>query len=177
MAFHFDPASNAPARISPLDVETYFAFNASHPRPAGEEVHLRHIFRLYVARALSKTGWEEIYVLPDACVDGKALAPDILGVKDGKHLAAFCDKDSVTPETEGKLEMLRGEEDVRTLVLHSQFGAPGEIPMRFAGEIASGKLRLMAVVPPPFDDAYEYDVWIFETTFRDVFAEFAGEPS
>ena len=76
-------------------------------------MHLRHIFRLYVARALPKTGWEEIYVLPDACVDGKPLVPDILGLKEGKYLAAFCDKDSVTPETEAKLEMLRGEERER----------------------------------------------------------------
>jgi len=151
-------------------VETYFAFNTSHPRPTNEEVHLRHIFRLYVARALSKTGWKDIYVLPEALVGDRPLAPDILGFKGGKYLAAFCDKDSVTPETEEKLDMLCGEEDVKALVLHSQFGTPGEIPTRFAKEIATGRLRLMAVVPPPFDDAYEYDVWIFETTFRDVFA-------
>ena len=174
MAFRFDPASNTAAKLSPLDVETYFAFNASHPRPSGEAVHLRHIFRLYVARALSKTGWEEIYVLPEAGVDGKPLVPDILGLKEGKYLAAFCDKDSVTSETEAKLETLRGEENVKALVLHSQFGSPGEIPTRFADEITTGRLRLMAVVPPPFDDAYEYDVWIFETTFRDVFAEELG---
>lgn len=170
MAFRFDPASNATAKLSPLEVETYFAFNASHPRPTNEEVHLRHIFRLYVARALSKTGWKDIYVLPEALVGDRPLAPDILGFKGGKYLAAFCDKDSVTPETEEKLDMLCGEEDVKALVLHSQFGTPGEIPTRFAKEIATGRLRLMAVVPPPFDDAYEYDVWIFETTFRDVFA-------
>ena len=112
--------------------------------------------------------------MPDACVDGNPLVPDILGVKEGKYLAAFCDKDSVTSETEAKLETLRGEENVKALVLHSQFGSPGEIPTRFADEITTGRLRLMAVVPPPFDDAYEYDVWIFETTFRDVFAEELG---
>lgn len=174
MAFRFDPAANAAARLSLMDVETYVSFNASHPRPVNEEVHLRHIFRLYVARALSKTGWEDIYVLPEAFVGDRLLAPDILGFKEGKYLAAFCDKDSATPETEAKLDMLRGEEDVKALVLHSQFGTPGEIPTRFADEIATGRLRLMAVVPPPFDDAYEYDVWIFETTFRDVFAEKLG---
>ena len=56
VAFRFEPASNTAAKLSSLDVETYFAFNASHPRPSGEAVHLRHIFRLYVARAFSKTG-------------------------------------------------------------------------------------------------------------------------
>ena len=171
MALLFDPAQNSGALVSALDMETYFSFNASHPRPSSEEVHLRHIFRLYVTRALSKMDYREIYVLPRAEVGGNSLAPDVLAVKDGRYLVAFCDKEAVTPETEAKLEMLRGEEGVTALLLHSQFADAGNVPTNFADEIADKKVRIMAVVPPPFDDAYEYDVWIFETTFRDVFED------
>lgn len=167
----FSPQDNLNARVSALDMETYFSFNASHPRPVSEEVHLKHIFRLYVARALSKTGHEDIYVLPSVAVETQPLLADILAVKDGRALVAFCDKESVTPQTEQQMELLRGMENVTVLLLHSQFGEAGGVPQKFADEIAAKKVRIMAVVPPPFDDAYEYDVWIFETTFRDVFEE------
>ncbi len=167
----FSPNENASALASSFDMETYFSFNSTHPRPVSEEVHLRHIFRLYVVRALAKMGYTEIYVLPQATVGSTPLRADVLAVKDGRTIAAFCDKESVTSQTEEQMELLRGQEDVTVLLLHSQFGNAGSVSEKFSAEIAEKKLRIMAVVPPPFDDAYEYDVWIFETTFRDVFEE------
>lgn len=157
------------SKVSPYDIETYFSFNSTHPRPVSEEMHLRHIFRLYVVRALSKMDFAEVYVLPHATVDSLPLKIDVLAVKDGKYIVAFCDKESVTPDTEKQLELVCGQDNVTVLLLHSQFGNAGNVPDLFSAEIEEKKVRIMTVVPPPFDDAYEYDVWIFETTFRDVF--------
>jgi len=68
------------------------------------------------------------------------------------------------------LEKLKDEENIQVLVLHSQYGKPGKVAEKFADQIASKKFRILAVVPPPFDDAYEYDIWMFETTFRELFS-------
>ena len=75
----------------------------------------------------------------------------------------------LTPETEGLLASLSEVEGLNVIVVHSIYGSSGEMPKRFAKELEAKKFRLLAVVPPPFDDVYEYDIWMFETTFRDLF--------
>jgi hypothetical protein len=157
--------------IKDYQMESYVAFRSVVPKPTSEGPHLRHILRFYLARAFSKSGYTELHVLPEVLIDGEKVQVDVAaGNGPTQEAVAICEPDSITPATEEKLEKLRNLQDVEIVVLHSQFGKPGNVPAKFKSEIDSGKIKLMAVVPPPFDDVYEYDIWMFETTFRNQFA-------
>jgi hypothetical protein len=94
-----------------------------------------------------------------------------LGIKNDQVTLAVCEPESITPETEELLENLKDLDSTDIVVVHSQYGKPGNVESKFADEIDAGKFRILAVVPPPFDDTYEYDIWMFDLTFRDLFSE------
>jgi hypothetical protein len=171
MTIGFDPEKNQSQRVRLNRIETYVAFRMEVPKPSNEDAHLRHILRYYVSRALLKKEKEEVYVLPEVTVAGEPIPVDVLAVSDGFYTLAICEPDTITEKTEEELEKLRDQPDLEVLVLHSQYGKPGNVEEKFAAEIESGKFRIMAVVPPPFDDVYEYDIWMFETTFRELFRD------
>lgn len=160
---------DAQAKVSPGQTETYMAFRSAIPKPANEEVHLRHILRFYMTRAMQKRGEQEIYVLPQMNVGGKTIRVDVAAGSAGKYTLSICEPESVTPQTEEILDLLKDVEGVDLVVLHSQYGKPGNVMDKFKDQLASKKFHLLAVVPPPFDDVYEYDIWMFETTFRNLF--------
>jgi hypothetical protein len=112
----------------------------------------------------------EIFILPEFQVGDNSLQVDLLGIKAGQVTLAICEPESITPETEDLLEQLKTLDGVDIVVVHSQYGKPGNVESKFAAEIENGKIRVLAVVPPPFDDTYEYDIWMFDLTFRDLFA-------
>ncbi len=157
------------ARVTSAQTETYVSFRTIVPKPSAEMAHLRHILRFYIARALLKRGEREVYVLPVAQLGDKAVPVDVAAGEPGKYTLAICEPGSVTSETEDLLELLRRVDGVDVIVVHSQYGKPGNILTRFKPELESKKFHLLAVVPPPFDDVYEYDIWMFETTFRNLF--------
>ncbi|HLF74745.1 MAG TPA: hypothetical protein VI524_10385 [Anaerolineales bacterium] len=157
------------ARVNPGQTETYMAFRSAIPKPANEEAHLRHILRFYMVRAMQKRGEQDIYVLPQLDIGGKTIRVDVAAGAPGKYTLSICEPESVTPETEAILELLKEAEGVDVIVLHSQYGKPGDVMTKFKSQLESGKFHLLAVVPPPFDDVYEYDIWMFETTFRNLF--------
>lgn len=157
------------AKVSPGQTDTYMAFRNAIPKPANEEAHLRHILRFYMTRAMQKRGEKEIYVLPQVNVGGKIIRVDVAAGSAGKYTLSICEPESVTPETENILDLLKEAEGVDVFVVHSQYGKPGNIMSNFLDQLTSKKFHLLAVVPPPFDDVYEYDIWMFETTFRNLF--------
>jgi hypothetical protein len=157
------------AGVAAAQTETYVDFRTAVPKPAEEEAHLRHILRFYITRALLKRGEQDVYVLPTATVAGKAVRVDVAAGKPGKWSLAICEPESVTPATEELLETLKGVEGVDVIIVHSQYGKPGNVLTRFQAQLETKKFHLLAVVPPPFDDVYEYDIWMFETTFRNLF--------
>lgn len=169
MELKFDPQATAAQRVQPGQTETYTIFRSAIPRPTHEERHLRHILRLYIARAMQKRGEQDIYILPELEIGEKSVKVDVLAGSPGKYILAICEPESVTQETEAILEGLKDMEGVEVIVVHSQYGNPGNVMEKFKAELESKRFRLLAVVPPPFDDAYEYDIWMFETTFRDLF--------
>lgn len=169
LAFHAQ-TTNAP-RVEPERTESYADFRSAVPRPTSEEEHLRHILRFYVARAMLKEGMEDIYIRPEVQVGESSFQPDVLTVQDDQTTLAICEPGSITPETEDLLAILQDVEDVEVVIVHSQYGDPGDVEEKFGPQIESGKFRVLAVVPPPFDDTYEYDIWMFDLTFRDLFAE------
>jgi hypothetical protein len=140
------------------------------PKPATEERHARHILRFYVARALAKSGYEPVVILPNVKINAHELEVDVAGEKDGKLALAICEPAGVTQETVDKLDLLRDADETEVIILYSQFASPGEVPERFEEQIASRKFRLMSIVPPPFDDVLEYDIWMFELTFQEQMA-------
>lgn len=160
---------NPRARVQPGQTESYMAFRTAVPKPTNEDAHLRHILRFYIARALQKRGEQDVYILPTLSLGDKTVQVDVAAGAPGKYTLAICEPGSVTPETEEILETLKELEGVDVIVVHSQYGKPGTVLTRFPSEIASKKFSLLAVVPPPFDDVYEYDIWMFETTFRNLF--------
>jgi len=160
---------DARSRVTPGQTETYMAFRSAVTKPSHEDAHLRHILRFYMARAMQKRGEAEVYILPQVEVDGKTLTVDVAAGEPGKYTLSICEPGSVTPETEAVLETLKDVEGIDVFIVHSQYGKPGEVMTRFKDQIESRKFHLLAVVPPPFDDVYEYDIWMFETTFRNLF--------
>ena len=156
-------------KASPSQTETYMAFRAAIPKPTNEDAHLRHILRFYVIRAMHKRGEQDVYVLPELKFADKTIQVDVAAGSPGKFILSFCEPDSVTPETEEILDLLKDEDGVEIIVVHSQYGQPGNVMTKFKEQLESKKFQLLAVVPPPFDDVLEYDIWMFETTFRNLF--------
>ena len=171
MELHFDPQAGEAQRVLPQHTESYMAFRNAIPRPPAEDAHLRHILRYYLARAMFKGGEEQVYIRPTVQVDGRSLTVDVLAGEAGRYRLAICEPGSVTPETEAHLGLLKDVQGVEVIIVHSQYGSSGEVGTKFASQIESGKFRLLTVVPPPFDDLYEYDIWMFEITFGDLFAK------
>jgi hypothetical protein len=157
--------------VQPEQTETYMKFRTAIPKPTEEDAHLRHILRFYIARAMQKRGLLDIYILPELALGERKIRVDVVGGAPGNYTIAICEPESVTSETEEILELLKDLDGTETIILHSQYGKPGNLVEKFQPQLESKKFRLLAVVPPPFDDVYEYDIWMFETTFRDLFAE------
>ncbi len=157
------------AKVAPAQTETYVLFRTAVPKPPIETAHLRHILRFYIVRALFKQGKQDVYVLPTLKAGDKAVKVDVAAGQPGKYTVAICEPESVTPETEALLDVLKDVDGLDVIIVHSQFGKHGNVLTRFHSELESKKFHLLAVVPPPFDDVYEYDIWMFETTFRNLF--------
>ena len=165
MEFKLEPQN----RVKASQTETYTAFRYAVPKPSNEDAHLRHILRFYMARAMLKRGEQEVYILPHVSLDGKAVRVDVAAGTAGKYTLSICEPDSVTAETEAILNLLKDVEGIDVYVVHSQYGQPGNLMTAFKDQLEAKKFHLLAVVPPPFDDVYEYDIWMFETTFRNLF--------
>lgn len=159
----------ARGKVTTAQTETYVAFRTAVPKPSAETAHLRHILRFYIARAMLKRGAKEVYVLPAMTIDGKAVAVDVAAGEPGKYSLAICEPGSIKPATEEILQTLIPVEGIDVVVVHSQYGKPGNVMTKFKPQLEAGKFHVLAVVPPPFDDVYEYDIWMFETTFRNLF--------
>ena len=112
---------------------------------------------------------QDVYILPEFEVDGQKVTVDVMGIGEDKKMLAITEPESVTPETETILVSLK-ELRCETVIVYSSYGEPGNVPEEYKEQINSKQFRLMAVVPPPFDDVYEYDIWMFETTFRELYA-------
>lgn len=160
-----------PVKATSSQTETYVAFRTAFPKPTGEDAHLRHILRFYVVRAMQKRGEQDVYVLPKFNLADETIRVDVAAGEPGKFTLSICEPDSVTPETENILDLLKDEDGVEVIVVHSQYGKPGNVMTKFKEQLESKKFHLLAVVPPPFDDVYEYDIWMFETTFRNLLEE------
>jgi hypothetical protein len=158
-----------PTKVMPSQTETYMAFRSAIPKPTDEDAHLRHILRFYLVRAMQKRGEQDVYVLPEINLGDETIQVDVAAGSPGKYTLSICEPESVTPETEAILEKLKNVEGVEVVVVHSQYGQPGNVMTAFKEQLESKKFHLLAVVPPPFDDVYEYDIWMFETTFRNLF--------
>ncbi|NOY98120.1 MAG: hypothetical protein GXP40_02810 [Chloroflexi bacterium] len=159
------------AKVTPGQTETYMAFRNAIPKPADEDAHLRHILRFYVVRAMLKRGEQDVYVLPKLKLGDKTIQVDVAAGSPGKYTLSICEPNSVTPETEEILDLLKDKDGVDVIIVHSQYGQPGTVMTKFKDQLESKKFLLLAVVPPPFDDVYEYDIWMFETTFRNLLEE------
>jgi hypothetical protein len=155
-------------KVSAGQMETYMAFRNAVPKPSNEDAHLRHILRFYMARAMQKRGEQDVYILPQLVIGGKSIRVDVAAGSPGKYTLSICEPDSVTAETEAILDLLKDVEGIDVFIVHSQYGQPGNVMTTFKDQLASKKFHLLAVVPPPFDDVYEYDIWMFETTFRNL---------
>ena len=156
-------------KVSASQTETYTAFRYAVPKPSSEDAHLRHILRFYMARAMLKRGEQDVYILPAVSINGLPVRVDAAAGAGEKYTLSICEPGSVTAETEAILEILKNVDGVDVFIVHSQYGQPGNVMTAFKDQLESKKFHLLAVVPPPFDDVYEYDIWMFETTFRNLF--------
>jgi len=158
-------------KASPAQTETYMEFRTAIPKPTSEDAHLRHILRFYLVRAMQNRGEKDVFVLPQVTSAGQTIQVDVAAGIPGKYTLSICEPESVTPETEDILDLLKDADGVEVLIVHSQYGQPGNVMTKFKEQLETKKFQLLAVVPPPFDDVYEYDIWMFETTFRNLLEE------
>jgi hypothetical protein len=168
MRVNLDLPENAGTAIAVAQLVNYTTFRAAMPKPPGEEAHLRNILRFYVARALSKTACDALLIRPVVCVDDHRVEVDVAAPRGTHVVLAICEPAVVTPATAEKLAILKDVSDVEVVVVHSRFASPGNVQERFKEQFASRMFRLMSVVPPPFDDVLEYDIWMFELTFQEA---------
>lgn len=169
MSIVFDAENNHTQKVKENSIDTYVNFRYQIPKPTHEDAHIKHILRYYVSRALLKQENDAVYTLPEVFYNEEKIHIDVLATKGKKYTLAICEPESITPETEAVLELIKNEDNMEVIVLHSQYGNPGNVEEKFKAEIDSHKFRILAVVPPPFDDVYEYDIWMFETTFNELF--------
>lgn len=167
MKLQIDLPENQGKGVTPAQLQNYLAFRTVFPRPVTEDAHVRHIFRFYAARALGKAGYESVLIRPAVAIDGRRIDVDVAAAKGGKTAVAICEPGAVTPESVSILDVLK-DTDAEVIILHSRHATAGAVPERFREQIASRKFRLMSVVPPPFDDVFEYDIWMFELTFKEA---------
>ncbi|MDR7417403.1 MAG: hypothetical protein QN178_00665 [Armatimonadota bacterium] len=165
-----DLPENAGKAVTLQQMDTYMAFKMAFPKPVSEDAHLRHILRFYVARALAKSGASAVLVRPLVRLDDQRLSVDVAASRDGRTVLAICEPAGVTAQTVAALDVLKDAEDTEVILVHSRFASADPVPARFAPQLASKAFRLMSVVPPPFDDVLEYDIWMFELTFREAMA-------
>ncbi len=169
MKARLDPIKNAGNAAPPMSsMGSYIQFRMNMPRPTTEEVHIRHILRFYVARSFCNAGYQNVLVRPVVTVDGQDLVVDVAAEKGDKLILAICEATAPSKETITLLDNLKDVENVEVIVLYSAHANPGDVPTRFKDQIATRRFRLSSVVPPPFDDAMEYDIWMFEITFREA---------
>lgn len=172
MHLQLDAEQNQGRRVDLSRVETYVEFRTQLPKPTHEDAHLRHILRFYTARSFAKSGYENVYVRPDVSLNGQKVEIDVVAVDDAKQtMLAICEPDSITQETLDRLALLKEVEDAGVVIIYSRFGKDRKVVETFQPQFDAKKFRLVAVVPPPFDDVYEYDIWMFETTFRNILEE------
>ena len=167
MAVKIDFSGNESRVISLENMGDYAAFRTSIPKPTKEEAHLRHILRFYMARSFVKSGYKEVFILPRIRIGNEKVEVDVAAGDEKKAMIAICEPESVTFSTEELLKKLVKLPNIQIIVVHSQYGDSGNIETLFKKELKEKKVRLMAAVPPPFDDVYEYDIWMFETTFTE----------
>jgi hypothetical protein len=149
-------------------METYMAFRGVIAKPVSEDAHLRHILRFYVARALARSGASPVLVQPAVRLAGQTLSVDVGALRDDRVILAICEPAGITAQTAAILEALQEAEDTEVIVIHSRFADVSALAQRFAPHLASKAFRLISVVPPPFDDVFEYDIWMFELTFQEA---------
>jgi hypothetical protein len=123
-----------------------------------------------VARALAKSDVSQVLVRPVVKLGDDSLTVDVGAKKDGGVVLAICEPAGVTAHTIAALDVLKDAEATEVIVVHSRFADAGQVAQRFAQQLAAKTFRLMSVVPPPFDDVFEYDIWMFELTFREALA-------
>jgi hypothetical protein len=169
MNVRLDLEENAGKAMMLPQMGTCVAFRTAGPKPAGEDAHLRHILRFYVARALARES-REVLIQPALMVGDRRRTVDAAARRDGDVVVAICEPAGVTAETLAALDVLKDAEHTETIVVHSRFAGPGDVPARYAKQLTDRTFRLMSVVPPPFDDVFEYDIWMFELTFREAIA-------
>jgi hypothetical protein len=157
-----------PFILQPGCTESYAKFRSTIPKPTSEDKNLRHIFRFYVSRTLQKQEEQNIYVLPRVKIGEKTYVVDIVSGTQDKYTLAICEPGQISSSTFDLLNDLKDVDNVRVLLIHSRYVDSSKVLSQFKDQVDTKKFRLLAVVPPPFDDVYEYDIWMFETTFRDI---------
>jgi len=155
MRLRLDPNIEA-QRVSIHHTKTCMAFRNDILKTTHDDIHLRHIFRFYIARVLFNQGADQIFVLPQILLNDHAITVGILAQSGDSFTVGLCQPGSITLETEELLERFKEVENTKTVILHSQFGTSGNIPTRFESQLVSKQFRLLSIVPPSFDDAYEY---------------------
>src|SRR5690606_26653980 len=81
MHLQLDADQNTGRRVDLSRVETYVDFRTQLPKPTREDAHLRHILRFYTARSFAKSGYDDVYVLPDVTLNGPNLDVAVMAVR------------------------------------------------------------------------------------------------
>jgi hypothetical protein len=149
-------------------LKSYLEFQKISPNSPTES-HARNIMRYYVARAFDKNGFLDISVQTEF-VDknaGLSFLFDVTAV-DNYNYYALCFPGSLTEKDIAMLVLLTELEDDKVILVFSNLVSTESLRKKFNLYFENGLFQIKTMVLPPFNDLYEYDIWMFEAIFGDI---------
>jgi hypothetical protein len=149
-------------------LKSYLEFQKISPNSSTES-HARNIMRYYVARAFDKNGFLDISVQTEF-VDkntGISFLFDVTAV-DNYNYYALCFPGSLTEKDIAMLVLLTELENDKVILVFSNLISTESLRKKFSLYFENGLFQIKTMVLPPFDNLYEYDIWMFEAIFGDI---------
>jgi hypothetical protein len=156
------------AALSEEDLGSYLEMRLRAPKPPAEERHAKHIQRFYACRGLRRSGYQELYVLPEVAADGEAFHPDVAGRRGEGLIFVYCAAHSLDEIPRSEIRALTGNAGPMLMLVVANVLDVDVLQQEFADLVGSGRLSIRTMTLPPFDDVLEYDIWMFELTFQEA---------
>lgn len=151
-------------------LRSYLEFQKISPNSPTDS-HAHNIMRYYVARAFDKNGFQDISVQTEF-VDkntGLSFLFDVAAVDNNNYnYYALCFPGSLTEKDIAVLELLADLEDGKVILVFSNLVSTESLRRKFKLYFENGLFQIKTMVLPPFNDLYEYDIWMFEAIFGDI---------
>lgn len=158
----------AGASLTDGDLISYVVMRQAAPKPPSEDRHVRHIQRFYACRGLRRSGYSELFVLPDVTDGERRYHPDVVGRRGEGLEFVYCAASTLDEIPRAEIRELTAEAGPMVMLVVANVLDVDRLQEEFADLVAASRLSIRTMTLPPFDDVLEYDIWMFELTFREA---------